>query len=261
MSIDLYLSKLIPLFIYPLGFALMLSILAAGILGLSVRLARLFLLVAVSVLWVASTPIFADHLGLTLERRYPPVAVEATPTADAIVVLGGGVEGPAPPRLTLDLSDAADRVLHAARLYRAGKAPVVVVSGGVIPWLGSDIPEARSMQTLLEEWGVPGASILAEGASRNTYENAVFTRQLLADQGLHRVLLVTSAMHMPRALATFTSAGIDAVPAATDFTVTYRDHRTVIDFLPDARALSHTTDAIKEYIGYAYYRWKGWITG
>ena len=107
------------------------------------------------------------------------------------------------------------------------------------------------MQTLMEEWGVPGGSIHAEGGSRNTHENAVFTRQLLVEQGLHRVLLVTSAMHMRRALATFTSAGIDAVPAATDYTVTYRDHRTVIDFLPDARALSRTTDAIKEYIGYA----------
>jgi len=258
---DLFLSKLIPLSIYPLGFALVVSILAMGILRLSPRWARFLLLVAVGVLWVASMPIVADYLNWTLERQYPPVAVEDTPTADAIVVLGGGVSGPAPPRLTLDLSDAADRVLHAARLYRAGKAPVVVVSGGAIPWLGADIPEASSMQTLMEEWGVPGGSIHAEGASRNTHENAVFARPLLVEQGLHRVLLVTSAMHMPRALATFTSAGIDAVPAATDYTVTYRDHRTVIDFLPDAKALSRTTDAIKEYIGYAYYRWRGWITG
>ena len=258
---DLFLSKLIPLFIYPLGFTLVVSILAMGILRLSPRWARFLLLVAVGVLWVASMPIVADYLNWPLERQYPPVAVEDTPTADAIVVLGGGVSGPAPPRLTLDLSDAADRVLHAARLYRAGKAPVVVVSGGVIPWLGLDIPEASSMQKLLQEWGVPGGSIHAEGASRNTHENAVFTRQLLVEQGLQRVLLVTSAMHMRRALATFTSAGIDAVPAATDYTVTYRDHRTVIDFLPDAKALSRTTDAIKEYIGYAYYRWRGWITG
>ena len=159
---DLYLSKLIPLFIVPLGFALVISILAMGILGLSVRLARLFLFVAVSVLWVASTPIFAGYLGLTLENRYPPVGIEATPTADAIVVLGGAVGGQGPPRITVDLTDAADRVLHTARLFRAGKAPVVLVSGGAISWLGTDIPEAASVRTLLEEWGVPGASILVE---------------------------------------------------------------------------------------------------
>jgi uncharacterized SAM-binding protein YcdF (DUF218 family) len=159
----------------------------------------------------------------------------------------------------VDLSDAADRVLHASRLYRAGKAPVVLISGGGIPWLGSEIPEAGSIQTLLEEWGVPGASIIAEAASRNTYENAVLSKQVLAQHGLQRVLLVTSALHMPRALATFKSAGIDAVPAATDFIVTYKDRRTAIDFLPDAVALSRTTYAIKEYVGYAYYWWKGWI--
>ena len=133
---DLYLSKLIPLFIYPLGFALVLSILAMGILGISDGLARLFLFVAVTVLWGASTPIFADYLGLTLEGQYPPVAVEETPTADVIVVLGGAVAGAAPPRITVDLSAAADRVLHAARLYRAGKAPVVLISGGAIPLVG-----------------------------------------------------------------------------------------------------------------------------
>jgi uncharacterized SAM-binding protein YcdF (DUF218 family) len=258
---DLYLSKLIPLFIYPLGFALMLSILATGMLSLWARLARFLLLVAVTVLWVASTPIIADYLGLKLEGQYPPVAVDATPTADAIVVLGGGVGGPEPPRITVDLSDAADRVLHAARMYRAGKAPVVLISGGAIPWLGSEIPEAKSIQSLLEEWGVPAVSIVSETKSRNTYENAVLTKRLLTKRGLHRVLLVTSAMHMPRALATFKTAGIDAVPAPTDFTVTYKNHRTVIDFLPDACALSHTTNAIKEYIGYAYYWWKGWIAG
>jgi uncharacterized SAM-binding protein YcdF (DUF218 family) len=258
---DLYISKLIPLFIYPLGFALGMSVLVMGILGFSVRLARFFLLVAVTVLWVASTPFFADYLGMTLERGFPPLAVEAIPVADAIVVLGGAVAAPAPPRISIDLSDAADRVLHAARLYRAGKAPVVLVTGGAIPWLGSDIPEAGSMVALLEEWGVPGAAIIAEAASRNTYENAVFSKPLLSEYGLRRVLLVTSALHMRRALATFRTAGIDAVPAATDYTVTYRDWRTVIDFLPDARALSHTTDAIREYVGYVYYRWKGWIAG
>jgi uncharacterized SAM-binding protein YcdF (DUF218 family) len=121
-------------------------------------------------------------------------------------------------------------------------------------------PQAEAMQSLLEERGVLAASIIFETRSRNTRENAVFAEQLLAGHGLQRVLLVTSSMHMPRALATFRTAGIDAVAAPTDFTVTYRDHRTVIDFLPDAGALAHTTHAIKEYIGFAYYRWRGWIT-
>ena len=87
----------------------------------------------------------------------------------------------------------------------------------------------------------------------------MLTKPVLAEHGLQRVLLVTSALHMPRALATFKSAGIDAVPATTDFTVTDKDHRTVIDFLHDAEALSRTTAAFKEYVGYAYYWWGGWV--
>jgi uncharacterized SAM-binding protein YcdF (DUF218 family) len=69
-------------------------------------------------------------------------------------------------------------------------------AGQISHWLDSDISEAESMQTLLEEWSVPDASILAESASRNTHENAVFTREVLEEHGLHRVLLVTSAMHI-----------------------------------------------------------------
>ena len=111
-------------------------------------------------------------------------------------------------------------MLHAARLYRAGKAPVILISGGHIPWLGSKIPEAEVDTGAAGGVGCSCASIIAESASRNTYENAVLTKALLAERGLQRVLLVTSALHMPRALATFKTAGIDAVPAATDFTVT-----------------------------------------
>lgn len=188
-----------------------------------------------------------------------PVPVHQTRAADAIVVLGGAMEGTAPPRLTEDMSDAADRVLHALRLYRAGKARFIVVSGGYIPWQGGDIPEAATMRALLMEWGIPGNAIIMESASKNTHENAVFTKQVLAHNRLKHILLVTSALHMPRAYATFSSAGIKTTPAPTDFTVTYQDHSALMDFLPSAGSLSRTTDAIKEYIGYAYYRRMGWI--
>ena len=101
----------------------------------------------------------------------------------------------------------------------------IAFSGGAISWLGSVAPEAEAMQSLLEEWGVPAASIIFKTKSRNTRENAVFTEQLLAKRGLRRVMLVTSAMHMPRALATFTSAGIDAVAAPTDYRPIRSEHQ------------------------------------
>jgi uncharacterized SAM-binding protein YcdF (DUF218 family) len=184
--------------------------------------------------------------------------VEEVPTADAIVVLGGSVGMPLPPRVYPDLNDAADRVWHAARLYRAGKAPLVIASGGTMPWEDQRYREATVMRTLLADWGVPSDAILLEASSANTYQNATNTAALTKKHGVERVLLVTSALHMRRALATFRSAGVNAVPVATDYQVT-RTERTLLDAAPSAEALAGSTAAIREYVGYLVYAWRGWI--
>jgi uncharacterized SAM-binding protein YcdF (DUF218 family) len=257
---ELFLSKLLPLFVYPLGLAIALSA-GAGLLLRRGRRAAFWLLVsALLMLWTASTPRFADYLVSSLEWQYLPVAVENLSSADALVVLGGGIGSAEPPRLEIEMGGTVDRIRYAGRLFRAGKAPFVVATGGSIPWLGAEEPESSAMEVLLREWGVPPDAIVTEAQSVNTRENALYTRPLLVDRRVSKVLLVTSALHMPRALATFRSAGIDAEPAPTDFEVVCREGTTVLDFLPDAEALAGTTKAIKEYIGLAYYRWRGWIT-
>ena len=88
-------------------------------------------------------------------------------------------------------------------------------------------------------------------------ENALYTAEILEAQGMGPVLLVTSALHMPRALATFRAAGVDAIPAATDFEVMPRP-RVLLDWLPDAEALAASTRALKEYLGLWVYRYRGW---
>jgi uncharacterized SAM-binding protein YcdF (DUF218 family) len=204
-------------------------------------------------------PAVSSNLRGTIERKYLPVPIDKAPGVDAIVLLGGGVGAPEPPRIEADLSDASDRVFQALRLYRAGKAPVVIAVGGAATWLGKDIPEADVMSALLEEWGVPRNAIIREQLSLNTYQNAVHTKQLLEKTGLGRILLVTSALHMPRALATFRSAGIDAIPSPADYGVVEKKGLSVSDFIPDADALSGTTLGLKEFLGVFYYRWQGWI--
>lgn len=199
-------------------------------------------------------PAFSSYLVKSLERSFLPVPVGESPSADAIVVLGGCVGAADYPRVEVDLTDASDRVLHAARLYHAGKAPIIIATGGAIRWLGSKTPEASSISRLLQEWGVPASAIVIETGSLNTYQNAVNTKRLLDRRGLGNVLLVTSAMHMPRALATFRTAGIDAIPSPTDYEVIDREEFTIMDFLPDAEALADTTRAIKEYLGLVVYR-------
>jgi uncharacterized SAM-binding protein YcdF (DUF218 family) len=161
--------------------------------------------------------------------------------------------------LTIDLENASDRVLHAARLYRAGKAPRVITSGGAIPFLGGVTPESEAISELLQEWGVPESAILLETRSRNTYENAVETKKILENANLDTVLLVTSALHMRRALATFRTNGVNAIPAPTDIEAVNRQERTIIDWLPNAGALETTTRVLKEYLGFTVYRFRGWL--
>jgi uncharacterized SAM-binding protein YcdF (DUF218 family) len=216
------------------------------------------LLVGLLWIWLWATPVFSDWVRGSLEGRYPPVALESLPKAGAILVLGGAIGGIQPPRLFPDLSGAADRVWHAARLFHAGKAPLVVLSGGRLPWDAGQGPEADAMLRFLIDLGVPEEKVLLEGHSRTTYENARETRRLLTEKGIDQVILVTSALHMPRAQATFDAAGIRAIPAATDYEVLEKGDRTLLDYLPDAGALAGSSRALKEYLGIVVYRWRGW---
>lgn len=116
-------------------------------------------------LYVMSTGAMYWVLGLGLEREFPPARVETLPIADAVVVLGGGVGGNTNTVCYTELFGAADRVVQAARIWKAGKAPVVITSGS---------GEMYASLPLLKELGVPESAVLVENAARNTEENARF---------------------------------------------------------------------------------------
>ena len=113
------------------------------------------------------------------------------------------------------------------------------------------------MADLLVEWGVPRAAILEEGKARTTAENAVEIVKLLRARGIKRVLLVTSSLHMRRALASFRAEGLDAIPSPCDALVAPAGARTVLDWIPRPSALEQTHVALWEYLGLAYYRVTG----
>ncbi len=258
--VSLFLSKLLSLFIHPLSLGL-LVIGAGGVIGYwKNRYGWAVVGLGALIIWIPATPIIAGWAQGTLEHRFPPRAVEEAPSADAAVILGGAVGAPKPPRVYPDLNGTADRVWHAARLYHAGKAPFVIASGGTLPWKDQQFREASAMKALLTSWDVSADSILTESTSSNTYQNAVHTAEMVEERGFDRVLLVTSALHMRRALATFRSAGVEVVPAATDYKVV-EGETTLLSLIPKAGALGGSTSAIREYVGYIVYRWRGWITG
>lgn len=260
----LFLSKLLPLFVYPLGFACL--CLAAALVIRVPRVRQILVVVALGVLLVFSSQPVSNGLARSLEWQHIPEG--ELPNADAIVLLGGGTRAVMPPRTFAEVNEAGDRMVQAARLYHAGKAPLIVASGGFIEFFGSTIPEAESMQALLELLGVPPEAILVEDRARNTYENALYVRELLEDAEASRILLVTSAMHMPRSLLIFQRQGFEVIPAPTDFLVTQTPPDLAVEvgiggrllqLMPSSEALEVSTRAIKEYIGMVIYRLRGWL--
>lgn len=211
---------------------------------------------ALLLLWICSTPLLAVSLGDSLERQYAALRPEDTPPADAIVVLGGALAGASPPlRPTFDLGPAADRVWHAAALYRAGKSKAVVVAAGPQPHESGIQVEADAIVEMLNTLGVPSAAIRTDTESRNTRENAANALQLVKELKARRVLLVTSAQHMPRAMLTFRKAwrgaGIDILPAVTDVGVVDASLAWPEALLPNAASLAYVTKALREFTGWA----------
>ena len=259
----LFLSKLLPLLVYPLGFSLLLLAIAAFLFKRRRALARILVAVAFGILWASSTPLVRDSLVRSLEEQYLPTEL---PNTEAIVVLGGATKSANAPRPWIDVRDEGDRVLHAAQLYRQGKAPRIILSGGRIDWQGAGRAESSDMAELLEFMGVPRSAMLEDGRSLNTRQNAEHVLEIVTQEQIQGpMLLVTSAFHMPRSLAIFRKLDMDVIPAPTDFLYAEGDHRRptpqarLLSLLPDVENLRTTTRMLKEYIGMVVYRLKGWV--
>lgn len=249
-----YTSKILGIFLDPYVLALLLLAGAILIRPWRVRLA----IASFLVLAVLGCGIVSDALAGSLERQYPDRGIAALPGAPAIVVLGGAIRGGSPAHPASQLVDSSDRLLEALRLFRAGKAPLVVCSGGNLPLLSEpgELPEAEVMSGVLQEWGVPASAILTESDSLNTRENATNSYALLDGRGIGRILLVTSATHMPRAAAAFRKAGFEVIPAPADFQAGW--YQGPMGWIPGAGGLIESAKAIRERVGLWVYRLRGW---
>jgi uncharacterized SAM-binding protein YcdF (DUF218 family) len=216
------------------------------------------ILTAGALAWVLfwSLPTSSLWAGGLLEQRYPYRPAAMMPTAQAIVVLGGNsANGRRNWFEPYDRDTAILRTDTAAQLYAAGRAPLVIVSGAA---LDGGQSEATMMASALERDGVPAASILKENQSDTTRENAVFTARLLRSQGIERFLLVTSALHMPRSMASFQKQGLNPIAAPSPPQIVVPDDPDFAFWLPDLRALNASRSIIKEYLGLLVYWARGW---
>ena len=257
----IFLSKLASIVAYPLGLTIFLFL-----LGMLCRLAELrkfgtgLIIISVAVLITTSSPWFAVWALRSLENQYPPVSIDQTSEARLIVMLGGALALPLSPRLSAELTDSSDRILHTARLYRAGKASKIFLSGGNVFPEFHEKGESYYVAKLLVEWGVDESAIEMEIESRSTRQNALKTREYLERRGLinKSIILVTSSTHMPRAVATFRAVGINVIPSTTDISVTSQSKPSVFNWLPSLGALAGSTRAWHEYLGMWIYRMRDW---
>lgn len=244
--------KVLPQLFLPLGFALLLLLWGAA----ARRRAPLF--AAFAVLWAAGTPITANLLLSFFEGRYPAVQVEDVPAADAIVVLGG-MYSRKPGAERGDWGASVDRFEFGLDLYRAEKAPILMLSAAATPSDGGP-SEGETLHRFAVARGLPPDCVVVTPPAASTHAEARVVRELLDRYGWERTLLVTSAFHMPRAMMLFEREGIEAVPVPTDYMSgdCLADRNTLLRCLvPDAGALYATQTALREVMGYGFYLFRG----
>jgi uncharacterized SAM-binding protein YcdF (DUF218 family) len=251
------LSKTLGIMLLPTNFMIGMGV--AGAVLLATRRARLgrgLMAASAVLLAIAGFSPLGNWLLYPLEQRFPPWD-DSRGAPDGIVVLGGAIDA--------DLSAsqgapaftrAADRMISAAALARRYPNARIVFSGGSANLLSNDAREADYAATVLESLGIPKERLTMERRSRNTQENAEFSKAMVAPKSGERWLLVTSAFHMPRSVGLFRQAGFAVEPYPVDWRGGGR--ADLLAFRPlSADGLSLVDVGIREWMGLVAYRISG----
>ena len=244
----LFLHKLLPIVVLPIGFSIL--VLSAALLWRK----RWLSAIGVAILTVSSMPIVGESLLKILENRFPRLEVEECPPADAIVVLSGILHETRSKLGGLEWGESVDRFEQGVLLMKAQKAPLLIFTGGRIPWMNRQLTEGDDLRRAAVIHGIPADAILVTGEISNTAEEAQAVRKIAGARGLKRIILVTTAWHMPRAEFLFRRAGVNAMPFPVDYYTRYQDPLTLLDFLPQAGGIGNTEIALRESYGLLYYK-------
>ena len=251
------LSKIFDIFLSPLSWAIVLSLFGLRRTRVRKRSSRWPILCASFLLYAFSIEPVANALVASLETPDTKTARDEV-TYDAVVLLGGVVDD----RATWThhepaYNDNVERLLATYDLLRNGHAKVAVISGGAPDAKRAEVVEARVLAKQLVDWGIPKERVVVEDKARNTRENAVEVQRVARRFGWSKIVVVTSAMHMPRALDCFRAVSLDVDAFPVDYR-SFDARRFPVNWLPRATFLAESEVAIREMAGRAIYRVQGY---
>jgi uncharacterized SAM-binding protein YcdF (DUF218 family) len=202
------------------------------------------------VLFLASVPVVSNWIFADLEKDNQRLQLSDVPNADAIVVLSYGMYWvKAKQDLVAEWTDP-DRFLGGIELFKAGKAATLVFTKGKYSWQAGDETEGDVLKHYAQMMGVPNHQILLSDVAENTQQEAEQVRKILPSRA--KIILVTSAFHLPRAKRLFQQAGFDVFGYPVDIK-TQEAKLTPMSFFPTAGALAGTHLGLQEHFARLYY--------
>ena len=244
----IYFHKILPLLFSPLF--LIISLIMFGLILSSKKIS----FAGLAILVIFSIPIISGKLIAYLESDYELIKPSKVESADAVVVLSGMVKTIQTKNgLDYEWGEAADRIFAGIDLFKSNKAPVLILTGGKLPW-SIGVPEGEYLRNVAIDLGVPKKDILITENVENTDQEAKAIKKILLLDN-PKVILVTSAFHMPRAQLVFEAAGINVIPFPVDFIIG-AEKLTFMSFIPSAGSFASTSFFVREMIGRTYYSLK-----
>ena len=219
---------------------------------------RILCWIGVGLLYLFSTGVVSEKIMEMVEGAARRREVKTIEPAEAVVVLSGMLEDRKDAPLG-EWSGAVDRFEGGVGLLRAQKAPLLIFTGGFVPWRPEDRPEGEILKERAVNLGVPREKILVTGKVENTEAEASAVKKMIKDlkflelMDKPRIILVTSAYHMRRARMLFQRQGLEVEPFPVDFQLPYQERMTIISFLPNAECLKNSETAMREAMGIFYY--------
>ena len=241
----IYLHKILPFFLSPLGVSLSLLIL------FFFYRKKLFVFLSLIILFISSNPLVANYLTMKLEEPYYPIPVQNIKKHDFVVVLSGMIHQVGNKNFKKYEWGDPDRFFAGIELIKNKKASNLIFTAGQLPWTENWKPEGYILKDKAVNMGIPEENIFVTDKVKNTYEESVAVLNLIPKNT--SIILVTSTFHMKRSKYLFEKQGFNITPFPVDFNISSSNF-TFLDLIPSVSSLQKTSTFIRENIGRLYYK-------